>query len=64
MEAVLGFALGAMAGCLLGATEDPVEKVVLAATAAAPSRPVMEDLSTLAPLASDLWLGRLRSPWS
>lgn len=50
MEATVGFALGAIAGCLLGATEDPVEKAMLATTAAAPLKPVMEDIATFGAL--------------
>lgn len=46
----MGFALGAIAGCLLGATEDPVERAVLATTAAAPLKPVMEDIGTFGAL--------------
>lgn len=46
----MGFALGAMAGCLLGATEEPVEKAALAASAAAPFQPLMEDMGTFGAL--------------
>lgn len=50
MEAVVGFALGAIAGCLLGATEDPVEMAMIATTAAAPLKPLMDDIGTFGAL--------------
>lgn len=53
----MGFALGAIAGCLLGATEDPVEKAVLATTAAAPLKPVMEDIGTFGALGLGALMG-------
>lgn len=50
MEAVVAFALGTLAGCVLGATEAPVEKVVSAVTAAVPLKPLMDDMDTLGAL--------------
>ncbi|XP_011603468.1 uncharacterized protein [Takifugu rubripes] len=57
MEAMVGFALGAIAGCLLGATEDPVEKAVLAMSAAAPLKPLLEDISTVGALGLGTLMG-------
>lgn len=47
MEASKGFALGVMAGCILGATQYPVDKTILAMTAADPLKPLMEDIRTI-----------------
>lgn len=43
----MGFALGVMAGCILGATQYPVDKAILAMTAADPLKPLMEDIRTV-----------------
>lgn len=53
----MGFALGAIAGCLLGATEDPVEKTVAALSAAAPLKPLVEDVSTVGALGLGTLMG-------
>lgn len=43
----MGFALGAVGGCILGATEDPVDKTLSVMTAAGPLKPVMEEVKTV-----------------
>ncbi|XP_035517318.1 uncharacterized protein LOC118327899 [Morone saxatilis] len=43
MEAAVGFALGAVAGCILGATEDPVDETLSVMTTADSLKPVMEE---------------------
>lgn len=53
----MGFALGAMAGCLLGATEDPVEEALSASTGAAPLKAVLEDVGTFGALGLGTLLG-------
>lgn len=50
MEAVLGFALGAVGGCILGATEDPVNKTLLMMTSAGPLKPVLDEIQTVGAL--------------
>ncbi|KAM4594190.1 uncharacterized protein V3H82_026941 [Fundulus diaphanus] len=50
MEAALGFGLGAVGGCILGATEDPVDRIVSAMTASGPLQPVMEEVQVMGPL--------------
>lgn len=50
MEAVLGFALGAVGGCVLGATEDPVDKVMSVMTSEGPMKPVMDEVRTVGAL--------------
>lgn len=57
MEAAVAFALGTLAGCVLGATEAPVEKVVSAVTAAAPLKPLMDDMDTLGALGLGTLMG-------
>lgn len=47
MEAAVGFALGAVGGCILGLTEDPVDKSLSVMTAAGPLKPVMEEVRTV-----------------
>lgn len=53
----MGFALGAMAGCSLGATEDPVEEALVAATGTAPLQPVLEGVGTFGALGLGTLLG-------
>lgn len=53
----MGFALGTLAGCVLGATEAPVEKVVSALTAAAPLKPMMDDTDALGALGLGTLMG-------
>nr|XP_040022310.1 uncharacterized protein LOC120811176 [Gasterosteus aculeatus aculeatus] len=50
MEAAVGFALGAVGGSILGATEDPVEKTLLLMTAAGPLKPVVDEVRTVGAL--------------
>ncbi|XP_069028165.1 uncharacterized protein [Embiotoca jacksoni] len=50
MESAVGFALGAVGGCILGATEDPVYRTLSLMTAAGPLKPVMEEARTVGPL--------------
>ncbi|XP_065814023.1 uncharacterized protein [Labrus bergylta] len=57
VEAVLGFALGAVGGCILGATEIPVDRVLSELTAAGPLKPIMEEVSTVGPLGLGTLLG-------
>nr|XP_046255275.1 uncharacterized protein LOC124064670 [Scatophagus argus] len=57
MEAALGFALGAVAGCILGATEDPVDKTVSMMTGAGPLKPVMQEVKTVGALAMGTLIG-------
>ncbi|XP_068189636.1 uncharacterized protein [Antennarius striatus] len=56
-EAAMGFALGAVAGCMLGVTEDPVDKMVLAFTAAGHLKPVMDDVRTVGALGMGTLIG-------
>lgn len=53
----MGFALGAVAGCTLGATEDPVDKAVSVMTAAGPLKPVMEEVRTVGALGLGTLIG-------
>ncbi|CAN9514151.1 unnamed protein product [Ophioblennius macclurei] len=46
----MGFALGAVGGCMLGATEGPVEKTLSLMTAAGPLKPLMDAVSMVGPL--------------
>ncbi|XP_034029836.1 uncharacterized protein LOC117513704 isoform X2 [Thalassophryne amazonica] len=50
MEMALGFALGAVGGCTLGATEEPVDSALSAMTAAGPLKPVIDEIRTVGPL--------------
>ena len=56
-EAAMGFALGAVAGCILGATEDPVDQTLSMMTAAAPLKPVMEEVRTVGALGLGTLIG-------
>ncbi|RVE76667.1 hypothetical protein OJAV_G00011100 [Oryzias javanicus] len=56
-EAGLGFALGALGGCILGVTEDPVDRILLAMTAEGPLTPVMQEVQTVGPLGLGTLLG-------
>ncbi|XP_029959519.1 uncharacterized protein LOC115397385 [Salarias fasciatus] len=49
-QAAVGLALGAVGGCMLGATEDPVEKTLSLMTAAGPLKPLMDAVGTVGPL--------------
>ncbi|XP_037640485.1 uncharacterized protein LOC119496896 [Sebastes umbrosus] len=57
MEVAVGFALGAVGGCILGATEDPVDRTLAALTAAGPLRPVMEEVGTVGALGLGTLIG-------
>ncbi|XP_027872368.1 uncharacterized protein LOC114144087 [Xiphophorus couchianus] len=57
MEAALGFALGAVGGCILGATEDPVDRIASAMTASGPLKPVMEEVRVMGPLGLGTLMG-------
>lgn len=57
MKAVVGFALGAVAGCILGATEDPVDRTLSVMTAAGPLKPVMEEVKTVGALGLGTLIG-------
>lgn len=50
MEAAAGFVLGAVGGCILGATEDPVDEALKVMTASGPLKPVMEEVRVVGPL--------------
>ncbi|XP_030013063.1 uncharacterized protein LOC115435032 [Sphaeramia orbicularis] len=57
MEAAVGFALGAVGGCILGATEDPVDQSLSVMTSAGPLKPVMEEVRTVGPLGLGTLIG-------
>ncbi|KAM8870267.1 uncharacterized protein AB9W97_017184 isoform 1-T2 [Spinachia spinachia] len=57
MEAAVGFALGAVGGCILGATEDPVEKTLSVMTAAGPLKPVVDEVRTVGALGLGALIG-------
>jgi len=57
MEAAVGFALGAVGGCILGATEDPVDKTLLLMTAAGPLKPVVDEVRTVGALGLGTLIG-------
>ncbi|XP_034385073.1 uncharacterized protein LOC117728322 isoform X2 [Cyclopterus lumpus] len=57
LEAAVGFALGAVGGCILGATEDPVEKTLLVMTAAGPLKPVVDEVRTVGALGLGTLIG-------
>ncbi|KAM7382320.1 hypothetical protein PAMP_002058 [Pampus punctatissimus] len=56
-EAAVGFALGAVGGCILGATEDPVDKTLSVMTSADLLKPVMEEVRTVGPLGLGTLIG-------
>lgn len=53
----MGFALGAVGGCILGATEDPVDKILLVMTANGPLKPVMEEVKAVGALGLGTLMG-------
>ncbi|KAK9513164.1 hypothetical protein VZT92_026724 [Zoarces viviparus] len=57
MEAAVGFALGAVGGCILGATEDPVDKTLSVMTAAGPLKPVVDEVGTVGALGLGTLIG-------
>ncbi|KAM9384792.1 uncharacterized protein KZ484_006516 [Pholidichthys leucotaenia] len=56
-EAALGFTLGAVAGCILGATEDPVDQTLSMMTRAGPLKPVMDEARTIGALGLGTLMG-------
>ncbi|XP_054477278.1 uncharacterized protein LOC129109272 [Anoplopoma fimbria] len=57
MEAAVGFALGTVGGCILGATEDPVDKTLSVMTAAGPLKPVVDEVRTVGALGLGTLIG-------
>ncbi|XP_040901362.1 uncharacterized protein LOC121186642 isoform X2 [Toxotes jaculatrix] len=57
MEAAVGFALGAVGGCILGATEDPVDKTLAVMTTVEPLKPVMEEVRIVGALGLGTLIG-------
>ncbi|XP_068591602.1 uncharacterized protein [Cebidichthys violaceus] len=57
MEAAVGFALGAVGGCILGATEDPVDESLSLMTAAGPLKPVVDEVRTVGALGLGTLIG-------
>ncbi|XP_061584775.1 uncharacterized protein LOC133449750 [Cololabis saira] len=57
VEAAAGLALGAAAGCMLGATEDPVDATLAAMTASGPLKPVLEEVRAVGPLGLGTLMG-------
>ncbi|XP_015259254.1 PREDICTED: uncharacterized protein LOC107103911 [Cyprinodon variegatus] len=57
MDAALGFGLGAVGGCILGATEEPVDRIVSAMTASGPLKPVMEEARAMGALGLGTLMG-------
>ncbi|XP_033971565.1 uncharacterized protein LOC117470797 [Trematomus bernacchii] len=57
MEAAVGFALGAVGGCILGVTEDPVDQTLTVMTAAAPLKPLMDEVRTVGALGLGTLMG-------
>lgn len=53
----MGFVLGAVAGCLMGATEDPVDKALSVMTAAGPLKPMLEEVRTVGALGLGTLIG-------
>ncbi|KAM9770224.1 uncharacterized protein ACNS7B_008612 [Menidia menidia] len=56
-EAAMGFALGAIGGCILGATEDPMDKIVSMMTTSGSLKPVMEEVRVVGALGLGSLLG-------
>ncbi|KAI4810940.1 hypothetical protein KUCAC02_013867 [Chaenocephalus aceratus] len=57
MEAAVGFALGAVGGCILGLTEDPVDQTLTVMTAVAPLKPLMDEVRTVGALGLGTLMG-------
>lgn len=57
IEAAVGFALGAVGGCILGATEDPVDKILSAMTSSGFLKPVMEEVRAVGALGLGTLMG-------
>ncbi|XP_023274381.1 uncharacterized protein LOC111664139 [Seriola lalandi dorsalis] len=56
-EAAVGFALGVVGGCILGATEDPVDQTMSVMTAPELLKPVMEEVRTVGALGLGTLIG-------
>lgn len=56
-EAAIGFALGSVGGCILGATEDPVDKALSVMTSAGLLKPVMEEVRMVGALGLGTLIG-------
>ncbi|KAM4585443.1 uncharacterized protein PAE49_004686 [Odontesthes bonariensis] len=56
-EAAVGFALGAVGGCILGATEDPVDKIVSVMTTSGSLKPVMDEVRAVGALGLGTLIG-------
>ncbi|KAK5862831.1 hypothetical protein PBY51_018189 [Eleginops maclovinus] len=57
MEAAVGFALGAVGGCILGVTEDPVDQSMTVMNAAGRLKPLMEEVRTVGALGLGTLMG-------
>ncbi|CAL8287348.1 unnamed protein product [Merluccius merluccius] len=57
VEAALGFALAAVAGCALGLTEDPVDRTISVMTSEDFMKPVMDEVRTVGPLGLGTLMG-------
>ncbi|XP_037830737.1 uncharacterized protein LOC108247212 isoform X2 [Kryptolebias marmoratus] len=53
----MGFALGAVGGCILGATEDPVDKILSVMTSSGPLKPVMAEVRAVGALGLGTLMG-------
>lgn len=53
----MGFVLGAVGGCILGATEDPVDQTLSAMTKSEYLQPVIEEVQTVGPLGLGTLIG-------
>lgn len=56
-EAAVGFALGAVGGCILGATEDPVDRTLSMMTSPGALKPLMEEVSKVGALGLGTLIG-------
>ncbi|XP_051922403.1 uncharacterized protein LOC127601298 [Hippocampus zosterae] len=56
-EAAIGFALGAVGGSIMGATEDPVDRTLAAMTSASQLKPLIEDIRTVGALGLGTLMG-------
>lgn len=56
-EEAAGFVLGAVGGCILGATEDPVDKILSAMTSSGPLKPVMVEVRAVGALGLGTLMG-------
>ncbi|XP_061633749.1 uncharacterized protein LOC133480092 [Phyllopteryx taeniolatus] len=56
-EATIGFALGAVGGFIMGATEDPVDRTLSAMTSASQLKPLIDDIKTVGALGLGTLMG-------